>query len=193
MNTHTNSVSSLVLGGGGFIGANLSRQLAQRGQVRAFGRSFPAEVSTYLTGVQTFVGDLTATEQIAPLLEGVESVYHLVSASIPGSKLSAVEDVERNVVSTLRLLDECVRNEVKRVVFVSSGGTIYGDYPILSPSNPLDVGRGVYAPTTSVDEYFAELALWFGVTPSELDQVLPNVRSFYSPESNVAPIGFLGA
>jgi uncharacterized protein (DUF1501 family) len=74
-----------------------------------------------------------------------------------------------------------------------NGGTIYGDYPILSPSNPLDVGRGVYAPTTSVDEYFAELALWFGVTPAELDQVLPNVRSFYSPESNVAPIGFIGA
>jgi len=73
------------------------------------------------------------------------------------------------------------------------GGTIYGDYPILSPSNPLDVGRGVYAPTTSVDEYFAELANWFGVPASELDRVLPNVRSFYSPESNLPPIGFLSA
>ncbi len=72
-----------------------------------------------------------------------------------------------------------------------NGGSIYGDYPILSASSPLDVGRGVYAPTTSVDEYFAELAQWFGVSASELDQVLPNVRSFYSPESNVPPIGFL--
>ena len=71
------------------------------------------------------------------------------------------------------------------------GGSIYGDYPILSASSPLDVGRGVYAPTTSVDEYFAELARWFGVPASELDQVLPNVRSFYSPESNQSPIGFL--
>lgn len=74
-----------------------------------------------------------------------------------------------------------------------NGGSIYGDYPILSSSNPLDVGRGVYAPTTSVDEYFAELASWFGVPASELDQVLPNVRSFYSPESNAPPIGFLSA
>ncbi|MBT8100913.1 MAG: DUF1501 domain-containing protein [Gammaproteobacteria bacterium] len=72
-----------------------------------------------------------------------------------------------------------------------NGGSIYGDYPILSNSNPLDVGRGVYAPTTSVDEYFAELASWFGVSASELDQVLPNVRSFYSPESSEPPIGFL--
>jgi len=74
-----------------------------------------------------------------------------------------------------------------------NGGLIFGDYPILSASNPLDVGRGVYAPTTSVDEYFAELARWFGVSASDLDQVLPNVRSFYSPESNEPPIGFLSA
>ena len=72
-----------------------------------------------------------------------------------------------------------------------NGASIYGDYPILSSSSPLDVGRGVYAPTTSVDEYFAELARWFGVPASELDEVLPNVRSFYSPESNQSPIGFL--
>ncbi|MDJ0711334.1 MAG: DUF1501 domain-containing protein [Woeseiaceae bacterium] len=72
-----------------------------------------------------------------------------------------------------------------------SGAQYFGDYPILSPASPLDVGRGVYAPTTSVDEYFAELALWFGVPPSELDQVLPNVRNFYSPEGGAAPLGFL--
>lgn len=72
-----------------------------------------------------------------------------------------------------------------------NGGQIFGDYPIISASSPLDVGRGVYAPTTSVDEYFAELALWFGVSVSELDRVLPNVRSFYSPESAQPPIGFL--
>ncbi len=72
-----------------------------------------------------------------------------------------------------------------------NGARIYGDYPTISSSSPLDVGRGVYAPTTSVDEYFAELALWFGVSVSELDQVLPNVRSFYSPGSAEPPIGFL--
>ena len=72
-----------------------------------------------------------------------------------------------------------------------NGGQIFGEYPMLASDNPLDVGRGVYAPTTSVDEYFAELALWFGVTPTGLDQVLPNVRTFYAPESGAAPLGFL--
>ena len=71
------------------------------------------------------------------------------------------------------------------------GGRYFGEYPTLSATNPLDVGRGVYAPTTSVDEYFAELALWFGVSASELDTVLPNVRTFYSPDSATPPLGFL--
>ncbi len=71
------------------------------------------------------------------------------------------------------------------------GRTFYGDFPELDPSNPLDTGRGRYAPTTSVDEYFAELALWFGVSPSELETVLPNVGKFYSPGSSSAPLGFL--
>lgn len=71
------------------------------------------------------------------------------------------------------------------------GGQIYGSYPELSNTNPLALERGVYIPTLSVDSYFAELALWFGVQPSELDAVLPNVRRFYSPESGSAPIGFM--
>ena len=71
------------------------------------------------------------------------------------------------------------------------GGGLYGSYPELSDSSPLDVGRGVYIPTTAVEQYFAELALWFGVSPSNLDEVLPAVRNFYSPSSVDAPIGFL--
>ncbi|MXW07733.1 MAG: DUF1501 domain-containing protein [Gammaproteobacteria bacterium] len=72
-----------------------------------------------------------------------------------------------------------------------NGGSMYGTYPELSGSSPLDVGRGIYIPTTSVEQYFAELALWLGVAPSDLDEVLPAVRNFYSPESRDAPLGFL--
>lgn len=71
------------------------------------------------------------------------------------------------------------------------GGNVYGKYPSLALNNPLDTGRGVLMPTTSLDQYFAELALWFGVSPSELSDILPNVSRFYSPSSEVAPIGFL--
>jgi uncharacterized protein (DUF1501 family) len=72
-----------------------------------------------------------------------------------------------------------------------AGKRVYGEYPVLIPDNALDVGRGRYIPTTSVDAFYAELALWFGIAPSELDLVLPNIRRFYSPESMTPPIGFM--
>ncbi len=73
-----------------------------------------------------------------------------------------------------------------------SGGRIYGEYPSLYSNNPLDVGRGRLIPTTSVDEYFAEMALWLGVDRSALDLVLPNLDRFYDATSPAAPLGFLG-
>ena len=71
------------------------------------------------------------------------------------------------------------------------GGKIYGQYPDLDPSNMLDVGRGRLIPTTSVDEFFAELALWMGVSKTNLPQVLPNIGRFYNLSSGASPIGFI--
>ena len=71
------------------------------------------------------------------------------------------------------------------------GGVMHGVYPTIQEKNPLDTGRGVYIPTMSTEMMFAELALWFGVSPNDLDRVLPNVRNFYSPMSTTPPMGFL--
>jgi uncharacterized protein (DUF1501 family) len=74
-----------------------------------------------------------------------------------------------------------------------AGGDIYGTYPELYSGNSLDTGRGRLIPTTSVDEYFAELALWFGVPAADLELVLPNVSRFYTPGSSTPPVGFMNA
>ena len=72
------------------------------------------------------------------------------------------------------------------------GGRLYGEYPEdLSLGNALDTGRGRLVPTTSVDEYFAELALWLGVQPSDLGAMLPNLDRFYDVNSGAKPIGML--
>jgi uncharacterized protein (DUF1501 family) len=72
-----------------------------------------------------------------------------------------------------------------------NGQRIYGTYPDLYDDNPLDVGRGRLIPTTSVDAYFAELALWLGVPKTSLPLVLPNINTFYDTASSSPPIGFL--
>ncbi|MBL9146409.1 MAG: DUF1501 domain-containing protein [Verrucomicrobiaceae bacterium] len=78
------------------------------------------------------------------------------------------------------------------------GKKIYGQYPSLALNpesgaevNPLDTGSGRLIPTTSCDQFFAELALWLGVSPSDLPLVFPNIGNFYSPGSSSPPVGFM--
>jgi uncharacterized protein (DUF1501 family) len=61
-----------------------------------------------------------------------------------------------------------------------NGGDIYGQVPLLELGGPEDTGRGRWIPTTSVDEYSATLASWFGVSASNLPVVLPNIGRFAS-------------
>lgn len=72
-----------------------------------------------------------------------------------------------------------------------NGQRIYGDYPTLGLNSNLDLGAGRIMPTLSADEYFAELALWFGVPASDLKTIFPNLGNFYDVNSGTAPIGFL--
>lgn len=78
------------------------------------------------------------------------------------------------------------------------GRRLFGQFPSLALNpergaerNPLDTGRGRFIPTTSCDEFFAELALWLGVSPTNLPSVFPNIGNFYSPGSSLPPVGFV--
>ena len=66
------------------------------------------------------------------------------------------------------------------------GGELYGRMPTLTVNGPDDTGLGRWIPTTSVDEYAATLANWFGVSPTDLPTVLPNIGRFQKPN-----LGFL--
>ncbi|KAA3623047.1 MAG: DUF1501 domain-containing protein [Bacteroidetes bacterium] len=72
------------------------------------------------------------------------------------------------------------------------GQKLYGQYPELYLGNSLDIGGGRLIPTTSCDEYFAELALWFGASSSDLDQIFPNITNFWTPTPDGGPLGFMG-
>ena len=66
------------------------------------------------------------------------------------------------------------------------GGDIYGQMMSLAVNGPDDTDRGRWIPSTSVDEYSATLATWFGVSASNLPVVLPNIGRFAKPS-----LGFL--
>jgi len=68
------------------------------------------------------------------------------------------------------------------------GGDLYGAFPTLALGGPDDANnRGVLIPSTSVDQYGGTMAKWFGVDPTLMPQVFPNLANF-----PVTDLGFLG-
>lgn len=134
--------SCIVLGGGGFLGINLCRRLVGAGhRVRAFGRRclFPEA----LNGVEWYQGDFCDPAALAAALETYETVFHLVHTTTPYSaNLDMAKDLQQNVAASLALFDVSRALEVQRIVFVSTGGTIYGcpdqiPTPETAPTHPI--------------------------------------------------------
>ena len=72
-----------------------------------------------------------------------------------------------------------------------NGGDMFGAFPSLALGGEYQIHNGVLIPTTANDAYFAELALWFGVSPSDLSTLFPNIDNFYDTGSAAAPLGFM--
>jgi|SRR6202521_1001637 len=118
--------SCIVLGGGGFLGTNLCRRLVSSGlRVRAFGRRrlFPEA----LRGIEWYQGDFSDSASLAVAIESFDVVFHLIHSTTPQSSiLDMAGDIQQNVLPSLALLDISRKLGVKRIIFISSGGTVYG-------------------------------------------------------------------
>lgn len=135
-----------VLGGCGFIGSSIVDRFLEMGhEVSVFDR--PNTETKNLLAVARDVrfvwGDFLNQEEVEAAIEGADVVFHLISTTLPSSAMKNPEyDVETNVVGSIRLFDLCVKHQIKKVVFLSSGGTVYGipkELPIKesSPEYPI--------------------------------------------------------
>lgn len=123
----------LILGGNGFIGKELTLSLLSLGfKVKVLSTrswidinpSFPKSTYENLEWVR---GDFADSALVYEIVKEVTYVFHLISTTLPSSSnINPSFDVISNVSSTIKLLDACVANDVKGVIFASSGGTIYG-------------------------------------------------------------------
>lgn len=145
----------LILGAAGFIGTNLTLRLLAEGQRLILfdrpGAAYPAAVreaagaggqaegcraqtgaapsgrACFVSGLLAQAGDGSCLE--TALLEEVDTVYHLVSTTCPtNSNRNVAAEMEDNLIATIRFLDRCAAAGVKKVVFLSSGGTVYGKH-----------------------------------------------------------------
>ncbi len=121
----------LVLGGRGFMGSHLIDALLSAGHiVRCFDRPHVTPLGdSHLTDqhFELFEGDLLSEADVIDALAGCDICYHFVSTTLPkSSNADPVFDVESNVLGTIRLLTHAVRSGIKKIIFISSGGTVYG-------------------------------------------------------------------
>lgn len=118
----------LILGGCGFIGKHLVEALKNDDiPLVVFDRNATSEQSSpicmYVTGK---FSDHEKLEAVM-LQEGITHVVHLVSTTLPkSSNEDKPYDLSSNVIQSIHLLDLCVKYQVKKILFMSSGGTIYG-------------------------------------------------------------------
>jgi UDP-glucose 4-epimerase len=134
-----------VLGGSGFIGSNLVTALAAAGySVRSFDRAPPSPALAAACaavapgGVEFIVGEATiefivgevtttATSALRRAISGADVCFHLMSSTIPQtSNEDPVGDIADNVIGSLAVLELCRKESVKKVIYLSSGGAVYG-------------------------------------------------------------------
>jgi UDP-glucose 4-epimerase len=149
----------LVIGGNGFIGSHIVDKLLAHGHsVRVFDRQ-PERFRAPLQDVHYCFGDFGDKMALVEALTGVDAVFHLLSTTLPGTAdLDPRSDVQDNLIGTINLLEAMRGVGLRRILFVSSGGTVYGipetvPIPETHPLRPI----GSYGIVKASIEHYLEM------------------------------------
>lgn len=184
----------VILGAAGFIGTNLTLKLAENQSDRITlvdkSRSFFADIEKFsLKNVEIVESAFDAGTDFDRILKGQDIVYHLVSTTVPTTANQQIsQEMQANVVFSASLFDACVRCGVQKVVFISSGGTVYGkevDCPLKenTPTNPIT--------SYGVQKVTIEKLLYLYHYMYNLDYRIVRLSNPYGPYQR--PNGILGA
>lgn len=125
-------MNSILFGAGGFIGKNLAIKLSKNSENRLTlvdkKKEFFIDIKNDLSSNMLIREDqFNEHSDFDSMLAGKDIVYHLVSTTIPAtSNQHIAQEIAANVGVTVNMLEACVRCNVKKVIFFSSGGTVYG-------------------------------------------------------------------
>jgi UDP-glucose 4-epimerase len=139
-------MNALVIGGNGFIGSHLVDSLLQKGHsVRVFDMG-AERFRVPLKGVDYRLSTLDNRADLYEAMLGIDVVYHLASASVPStSGIDTILDIQKNVIPAMTILDLVVKRDIKRFVYFSSGGAVYG--------NPLTIPVSEEHPLRPISSY----------------------------------------
>jgi UDP-glucose 4-epimerase len=182
-------MKALVVGGNGFIGSHLVDKLVTSGWEVAILDLHERRYETMPPQVHFVRGDLNQSFLVREAVLGVDIVFYLAWATIHEiSNQDPAADVHTNLVPAIHLLEACQQAGVRRVIFTSSGGTVYGPaqkLPISEthPQNPITA----YGITKlAVEKYLQMFKHLYGLDYAVLRPSVP-----YGPRQN--PLARQGA
>src|ERR1700722_19848408 len=120
---------TLVLGGWGFLGSHIvDKFLREKHDVTVYDL-YPERFRRSPSGIKFVTGDFGNVGALDELIAtGFDAVIHCVSTTTPKSSNESPEfDIQSNVIVSLYLLDICVNHKVGKLIYLSSGCSIYGD------------------------------------------------------------------
>jgi UDP-glucose 4-epimerase len=123
----------LVIGGNGFIGSHLIDHLLKKGHsVRVYDMSYE-RYRKPLKNVDYRISTLDNIPDLYEALLGINIIFHLAASSVPStSNIDTVTDVSKNLIPTLNIINLSIKLGIKRIIFFSSGGAVYGT-PLTTP------------------------------------------------------------
>ena len=183
-----------ILGAAGFIGTNLLIGLAKNSEnnITAVDKSetyFSHLKNLNLTNVIFKESSLDVDSDYDSLISGADIVYHLISTTVPTtSNQHITQELQSNVILSSNLFEAYNRKKVKKVVFISSGGTVYGkehNCPLNedSPTNPITA--------YGIQKITIEKLLYLYKYMYNLDYRIIRLANPYGPYQR--PNGILGA
>ncbi|HTY24718.1 MAG TPA: NAD-dependent epimerase/dehydratase family protein [Desulfomonilaceae bacterium] len=156
----------LVVGGNGFIGSHVvDALLADKVQVTVLDVS-PERFRPSLPEVRYFQGSFGDTDDIERALRGKpDAMIHLANYGLTLNAAGIPENDLRNLQDSVGLFEACIKHRVSKIVFMSSGGKVYGianSLPIKEsdPTNPLG-SYGIIK--LSIEKYLLSLSYYYGI------------------------------
>lgn len=148
----------VIFGGDGFIGRNLIKGLSEKNindEIFVFDRFLQYKIGSghpfdKYSNVSIIPGDFFNRSDLDDVLEGADFVFHLISTTNPASSNNdPFVDIDTNIRGSVELFQACVEKNIKKLIFLSSGGTVYGDIDhdkineesLPSPRSPYGIGK----------------------------------------------------
>jgi len=159
----------LIFGGNGFLGSHLAEGLLSKGHEVIIFDHFKRDsinLNSIINDITIIKGEFTDEEVISNSISDVDYVFHFISTTTPATAIhNPVYDIESNVIPAVKMLQIAAESGVKKIIFPSSGGTIYGEVkkiPIdesspLNPQNPYAISK------LAIEKYLAYFYCQYGM------------------------------